>query len=125
MSTAIGAVSSCQVDGINPFQQRRQNFEALAQALQSNDLTGAKQAYSALTQSNPAGTPPPNSPLTQIGQALQSDDLSAAQNSFATLKAGQHKHHHHHGASKPDPSATESSLTNSTPNTGNKIDVLA
>lgn len=124
MSTAIGAVSSCQVDGINPFQQRRQNFEALAQALQSNDLTGAKQAYSALTQNNPGGTPPPNSPLAQIGQALQSNDLSGAQNAFATLQAGRHKHHHHHqGTPQPDPSATASSQPSPTTETSNTINL--
>src|SRR5690242_16885086 len=79
MSTPINNLSSeslYQADGVNPYQQRRQNFEALAQALQSNDLTAAKQAYTALAQSIPSGADQPNNPFAQIGQALQSNDLA-------------------------------------------------
>lgn len=126
MSTPINSVSPYQADGVNPYQQRRQSFEALAQALQSNDLTAAQQAYASLVQNTPGGTIPPNSPLAQIGQALQSNDLTAAQNAFATLQAGRHKHHHHHQEhSQSDPSANASSPTRPPSEANNKIDFAA
>ncbi|HEU5406807.1 MAG TPA: hypothetical protein VFU48_03510 [Nitrospira sp.] len=129
MSTPINNLSSgspYQADALNTYQQRRQSFEALAQALQSNDLNAAQQAYASLVQNTPGGAIPPNSPLAQIGQALQSNDLPAAQNAFATLQAGRHKHHHHHqGNPQPDPSATGSSQTSTTSEASNKIDLAA
>ncbi len=127
MSTSInhlGSGSPYLTDAVNTYQQRRQSFEALAQALQSNDLSAAQQAYASLVQHTPGGTIPPNSPLAQIGQALQSNDLSAAQNAFATLQAGRHKHHHHHqGTPQPDPSATASSQPSPTTETSNTINL--
>ena len=51
MSTSINNLSSgplYQADGLAAYQHRRQSFEALAQALQSNDLPAAKQAFAAL-----------------------------------------------------------------------------
>lgn len=127
MSTLINNLSSgplYQADGVNPYQQRRQNFEALAQALQSNDLTAAKQAYTALAQSIPSGADQPNNPFAQIGQALQSNDLASAQNAFAALQA-RHKHHHHHGNPQPDASPTGSPQTSTASDTSNKIDIAA
>lgn len=48
MNTSINNLSSgplYQADGLAAYQHRRQSFEALAQALQSNDFPAAKQAY--------------------------------------------------------------------------------
>lgn len=127
MSTPINNLSSgplYQADGVTTYQQRRQSFEALAQALQSNDLPAAQQAYTALAQSIPSGAGQPSNPFAQIGQALQSNDLPSAQNAFAALQA-RHKHHHHHGNPQPDPSTTESPQTSATSETGNKINLAA
>ncbi|MCS6303908.1 MAG: hypothetical protein H8K07_09595 [Nitrospira sp.] len=129
MSTPINHLSSgspYQADAVKTYQQRRQSFDALAQALQSNDLTAAQQAYASLVQNTPAGSIPANSPLAQIGQALQSNDLPTAQNAFATLQAGKHKHHHHHhGNPLPDTSTPGSSQTSTTSETSNKINFAA
>jgi hypothetical protein len=127
MSTPINNLSSgplYQADGATTYQQRRQSFEALAQALQSNDLTAAKQAYTALAQTIPSGAGQPNNPFAQIGQALQSNDLPAAQNAFAALQA-RHKHHHHHGNPQPDAAPTGSPQPSTASDASNKIDISA
>lgn len=127
MSTPIHTLRSGSVypaDQVNGYQQWRQSFEALAQALQSNNLTGAQQAYASLVQSTPGGAIPLNSPLAQIGQALQSNDLSSAQKAYAALQAGRHTHHHH-GNSQSDASPTSSSQASTASATSNKINVSA
>jgi Skp family chaperone for outer membrane proteins len=75
-------------------QQRQADLAQLGQALQSGDLTGAQQAFDALTALGQSG-PNKNGQLFQradrtqdfqaIGQALQSSDLAGAQSAFASL----------------------------------------
>ncbi len=121
-----GYGSPSQADGVNAYQQQQQSFQTLAQALQSNDLSAAQQAYTSLVQNTPGGTVPPNSPLAQIGQALQSNDLSSAQKAFTALQAGRHGHHHHHHGTPPtDASPTGSPQTSTASGTGNRISVSA
>jgi hypothetical protein len=108
----------------NVFQQRRQDFSQLAQALQSGDLAGAQQAFSDLqslqpntgngtnTNSNSSGNPIAKD-WAALGQALSSGNLSQAQSDFAQLQTdiktayqnqsgaqgtnrAHHGHHHHH-----------------------------
>ena len=106
---AISAISSSSTSAIgssNPWADFRKSFLTLAQAINAGDLSGAQQAYSALTQlqsSNQGLNPDPNSPfaqaLNQIGQSLQDGDISGAQQVLASLQQqaqGAHKHHHHH-----------------------------
>jgi DNA-binding FadR family transcriptional regulator len=105
------------------FQQERQYFNQLVQALQTGDLTGAQQAFTALTQiiqqtpegqnANPTG---PQSQiqkdLAAVGQALQSGDLGGAQKAFAAVQQdiqnarlahhGQHGGGSHAGAAATD-----------------------
>jgi thioredoxin-like negative regulator of GroEL len=78
----------------NP-QKITNRFQELIQALQSGDLAGAQQAYSALSQQTPGNTPISSSSskgmtLQQefgaIGKALQSGDLKGAQDAFAKLQ---------------------------------------
>jgi hypothetical protein len=57
--------------------QRHQQFDALAQALQSGNANAANSAYAALVPSG--STVDPNSPLGKIGSALQAGNLAAAQ----------------------------------------------
>jgi hypothetical protein len=94
----------------------RQAFGQLVGALNSGDLAGAQQAYSALSDLQGSGQGPsanPNSPfaqaLSQIGQALQNGDLSGAQQALSALQqshGGRHSRGHHHADSD---SATTSS----------------
>lgn len=111
-----------------------QNFQQLAQALQSGDLSSAQAAYTTLTQNLPNktadGASSQNTPFQQglaaIGTALQSGNLSGAQQALQTLqsqmKGAHHGHHHHHSqsqatgsASSPTSSATVSALSASSP----------
>jgi hypothetical protein len=116
------------------YKQRQQDFQNLASALQSGDLTGAQTTFAALqklqqgrqTQSGQQGnssTNPISTDITALGKALQSGDISGAQSAFATLQkdfqslqqgqGGQpvgghhhHHHHHHHGESTQDTTAS-------------------
>lgn len=48
--SSIGSASSVSAAGVSPFQQRRQDFQQLQQALANGDLSGAQSAFSALQQ---------------------------------------------------------------------------
>lgn len=70
--------------------RRRQSFLALANSLNSGDLSGAQQAYSSLSQLQrfANGNGPFAQAMGQIGQALQSGDLAAAQQALSSLQRG-------------------------------------
>jgi len=111
------------------YQQMRNYFEQLGQALQSGDLSGAQNAFSSLQQQLPSSsvnqsqTTQQNSQSTfttdmnALGQALQSGDLSKAQDVFSKLqqdmKAVQNGHHHHHHHKANDSQNYVSSLNSS------------
>ncbi len=122
------------------FQQRRSEWQQLAQDIQSGDLAGAQKACAALTEnasnaSQALNGPPAgqSNPLAQdfsaVGQALQSGDLAGAQQAFAKLQqdaqqqfsqAGHaHGRHHHHGHGQ------ESSLLNGTSTSTTSSDAAA
>lgn len=71
--------ASQQSNAIGNWQQRQQNFKSLKSALQTGDLTGAQQAFAAISASNPNAINNTNNPLAQIGQALQAGNISGAQ----------------------------------------------
>jgi hypothetical protein len=99
-----------------------QDFRQLVGSLNSGDLSGAQQAYSALSQLQSSGQGPsanPNNPisqvLSQIGQALQNGSLSGAQQALSSLQqshSGHHSHGHHHGSG--DSATTSSSAAATT-----------
>jgi len=119
-----------QTQGQSRSQQIRQDFKQLANSLQSGDLGGAQQAYSALQkllpnqaqngQQSSSGGNPISSDFKALGQALQSGDLSSAQSAFSQLQndlksqsqsgtasslaqgVRGHHHHHHHASSAQD-----------------------
>jgi DNA-binding FadR family transcriptional regulator len=95
-----------QSSGPSNLQQRRQEFQALGQALQSGDLAGAQQAFAALNPNASSSTQSTqsNSNVSQLAQALQSGDLAGAQKAFAAMRS--HGHHHHHQASMPSTAST-------------------
>ncbi len=73
--------------------RRQQSFAALVSALNSDDLSGAQQAYASLSQlqgSDQSRFASPNGPfgqaMSQIGQALQSGDLTAARQALSSLQ---------------------------------------
>ena len=135
ISPGAGSLQTWQ----NVFQQRRQDFSQLAQALQSGDLTGAQKAFADLqslqqsqsgTNSNSAGSPI-QSDFVALGQALSSGDLSQAQSDFTQLQndiksafqnqagsrgaSGAHRgHHHHHHAAESSPDSSIGTVTGNT-----------
>ena len=108
------------------FQQIRDYFQQLGQALQSGDLNGAQQAFAALQQLMPnlsaasqtqtgqqgSGQSQFAADLSALGQALQSGDLTKAQDALTKLQQDMqsaHKRHHHH---KLDASQDSTSSSN-------------
>jgi len=89
ISGASNAWASQQNNAVSNWQQRHQNFKSLKTALESNDLTGAQQAFAALAASNPNATANANSPLAQLGQALQAGNMPAAQQVAQAWKSSQ------------------------------------
>ena len=95
MSTAAVSTSSIYQESQAFFQQRASDLQQLGQALQSGDLTAAKQQLSAI-QALGQGGPFANGDAFKvnqrqfdfqaIGQALQAGDLRGAQQAFAQLK---------------------------------------
>jgi outer membrane protein assembly factor BamD (BamD/ComL family) len=103
--TSISALSSNLITDLsrqqrqNPFQQIKQDFDQLASALQSGDLSGAQSAYSniqQLFQANPGASPSNTTSngsstvqndFATLGQALQSGDLTQAQSAFSQLQS--------------------------------------
>lgn len=98
---------------VQNLKQRQTDFQDMVTAIQSNDLTGAQKALTALqndnqgvsqitsaqqsTQNNPLDTD-----LNSLASALSSGDLTGAQKAFAALQQdiqnGEQVHHrHHHG----------------------------
>ena len=84
------------------FQDRQSDLEQLGQSLQSGDLAGAQQAYSAIQtlakngpfDGNAFAVNKRQQDFNAIGQALQSGDLGGAQQAFnqleATFTSGRH-----------------------------------
>jgi hypothetical protein len=113
----VSSTTSPYYQTIDPsgFQQRRQDFNSLASALQSGDLSSAQSALAAFQKDLPstsqANASQPfgqnsqaNTDFQRLQSALQSGDLSGAQKAFASLKTdfqpaqGAHGHHHHRRA---------------------------
>jgi hypothetical protein len=146
MSTGISSVGTGYQAYQSSWQSNRQkgqqDFQALATALNSNDLSGAQTAFAALqkdvpglsSNGNPQGTQAANTnnPLTSdfqnLSQALSSGDLSSAQSAFAKLQqdlqtaVGGHRHHHHHGGGGGMAGATACQSSDAGTNAGSSAD---
>ena len=138
----VSNVTSATNSYTNPYQtnfrQGVQDFQSLASALQSGNLSGAQSAFSSLEQDLPGisqvlqaganssasgtSTNPIGQALQSLSSALQSGDISGAQQAFASLQQGlqatqgtghAHRGHHHHHSS----GVNGSNGTNQTSNT--------
>ena len=96
MSTAAVSTNSIYQELQAYFQQRGSDLQQLGKALQSGDLAGAQQEFSAiqnLGQSGPFASgnafriSQREQDFAAIGQALQAGDLAGAQQAFAQLKS--------------------------------------
>src|SRR5271169_434528 len=97
LTTAVSSSSIYQE--LQSFYQNRQaDLQQLGSALQSGDLNGAQQAYSALAALGQGGPFASSEPFSRssraqafeaVGQALQNGDLAGAQVAFAALSGSQ------------------------------------
>jgi hypothetical protein len=114
----ISAISSSGASFISSFQQDRQAFNQLTNALQSGDLTAAQSAYNTLASSPMAqGDSPFAQAIQQIGQDLQSGDaasLADAQKVMSSLQQARGHHHHHHGGGGEVSGSSNSSSASAT-----------
>ena len=115
----------------------QQNFQALAQAVQAGNLSGAQQglqtmqqgmkshhaqqAYATLTQSMPqsgasanGAVNPFQQAIASIGGALQSGDVSGAQQGLQTMQQGMKSHHGHRHHAAPEQGASSPATPAST-----------
>ena len=97
MSSLSISASSGSTPQINQSQmvkmaQMKSQFDQLGKALDSGDLTAAKQAYSAIQQNAPQGQGDQGpmaemkSKMDQLGQALDSGDLAAAKTAYSAIQ---------------------------------------
>jgi len=119
---SVSAVSGISANSTQPTSNQAnfwQTFTELVGALNSNDLSGAQQAYSALSQLQSSGQEPSansNTPLAQalnqIGQDLHNDDVTSAGQTLASLQQARGGHHHHgHHAHGADPFLSSQTTT--------------
>jgi DNA-binding FadR family transcriptional regulator len=134
MSISSASASSVyQSSGTSNLQQRRQEFQALGQALKAGDLAGAQKAFAALNPNASSSTQPTQSAqsssnnFSQLAQALQSGDLAGAQKAFAAITSSHgHGHHHHQAAAASTPSTGSiAPIPASTSTVGSNINVAA
>ena len=99
----------------------QQDFQALAQAVQAGNLSGAQQAYATLTQSMPqsgasanGAVNPFQQAIASIGGALQSGDVSGAQQGLQTMQQGMKSHHGHRHHAAPEQGASSPATPAST-----------
>ncbi|MBV8603490.1 MAG: hypothetical protein JO224_02275 [Pelomonas sp.] len=103
MDMQISSSTNTQSTDGTTWQQTREDFKDLADALKSGNLDAAKQAYADLSKNVPAAAlNNPNSPLAKIGQALDSGDISGAQSAMKSMHA-----HRGHGGHRPESSGSE------------------
>ena len=119
VSSVSSATSLYQPENQALFQQQAQDFNTLASALQSGNLSTAQSAFTSWQQDLTSIAPPnqqstqqsqpfgsnsqANSDFQSLSSALQSGDISSAQQAFANLKQDlqssgsvRGRHHHHH-----------------------------
>ena len=133
ISSVANSTGTSATSGASAWQQRAQNFNALSQALQSNNLSAAQSAYSALTANASSQIAAnPNSPLAQLGQALQSGNLASANQAFGAMTAMARHGGHHHGGGEGggggfgvSGSSSSASVSPPTATTGNNVNLVA
>jgi hypothetical protein len=103
--------------------QVKNDFDALKNALATNNLNAAKDAYAAL-QADTGGagstttgsSTSANTNMTDLGKALASGDINGAKEIMSKIQ-GAHGHHHHGGA-KPAATTDTSTTTSVLSTTG-------
>lgn len=92
ISASSGSMPQINQSQMAKMAQMKSQFDQLGQALDSGDLTAAKQAYSAIQQNAPQGQSDQGpmaqmkSKIDQLGQALDSGDLATAKTAFSSIQ---------------------------------------
>ena len=150
--SAITSGNTYQASNIqSKYKQQMQDFQDLAGALQSGDLSGAQKAFTTLQNDLPniqqgGQNNPLSSDFSDLASALKSGNLQDAQKAFAKLQQdmqavqqGHHRHHHKKvansteaaGTSKTNASATDNGdsdaadFLNSVGTTGSSFEITA
>jgi len=130
----VSGITTSDVSLINwqdKMKQFRTNFENLANALQSGDLSAAQKAFSALLQSMPSNNNPEDTiknDFDALGKALQSGDLDAAKKAFLKLEQDLQtlrKMHHNSHNKKVEQSDTDTASNNNGTTSDNGVSTLA
>jgi soluble cytochrome b562 len=134
MSTVSGITTSnaSLISWQEKIKQFKTNFEKLAEALQSGDLSAAQNAFSVLLQGMPSNNNPQDkikADFDALGKALQSGDLDAAKKAFLKLQQDMqalHKtHRHQHKHSEQANTDTETTSDNRSTASGDSVNTLA
>ena len=92
ISASSGSTPQIDQSQMSKMAQMKSQFDQLGKALDSGDLTAAKQAYSAIQQNAPQGQGDQGpmaqmkSKMGQLGQALDSGDLAAAKTAYSAIQ---------------------------------------
>jgi len=92
ISANSGSMPQINQSQMAKMAQMKSQFDQLGKALDSGDLTAAKQAYSAIQQNAPQGQSDQGpmaqmkSKIDQLGQALDSGDLAAAKTAYSAIQ---------------------------------------
>jgi hypothetical protein len=148
-SLSINSVTNpYQTYGQNSSSQNQSNFQSLANALQSGNLSAAQSAFTSLEQTfqnqnsqQPGQSNPVSNDIQSLSSALNSGNLTSAQQAFAQLQkdmqtqqaSGHHHHHHGGGGSQGQAiqslvsslSSSSSAGSSSSSTTGNTLNVTA
>jgi len=88
--TSIGSLSYQPTGAVDPFTKMKQLFQQLGSALESGNLSNAKEAMAELQKNAPARAGGENNPLSAkietLNKAVDSGDLKAAQQAYADIK---------------------------------------
>ncbi len=142
--SSVSAVGSSIYYPLNQQNGIGNDFQTLAKALNSGDLSSAQSAFSALqtdlqkiggnqqaSQSSSSSTL--QNDIKTLGDALKAGDLSGAQKAFATLQQdaqnqvqqGHHHHHHHHQVSTDQSTIGTTTASPDGSNTGTSVNLIA
>ena len=87
---SLGRASFRPAGGVKPFAKLKQSFEKIGSALDSGNLTDAKQALTQLQKDVPPqagnGDNPLSAKMQTLSKAVDAGDLKAAQAAYADIK---------------------------------------
>ena len=87
--TSLSSASFQPAGGVQAMNKMKQSFEKLGSALESGDLSGAKDVLTEIQKNAPAqggGNNPMSQKMDALSKAVESGDTKAAQQAYADIK---------------------------------------